>query len=331
MLLLLTLVVPSWGQQKPQYSLYPLNNYLLNPAVSGIEQYADVKVGHRNQWVGIEGAPTTSYLSFHTPIGQPGHKVKGNWKRIRKQRQGRPAFKTAAAKGVQPHHGIGGAILSDRIGPFNRTDLQLSYAYHIPFSEKLTISMGFAGGLMQFGLDVDKVHFANPGDNVLGSGYQTNLRPDLSAGIWAYGSKFYLGTAGTQLLRTRLDFGGANLTDQNRLRHHYFLTGGYRFELSPDVSFVPSIMLKFMQPAPLSVDATARFIFRDRMWLGGSYRQGDAVTGFVGFSLNYLLDISYAYDFNTSPLREFSSGTHELLLGIRLRNRGRVLCPQNMW
>jgi type IX secretion system PorP/SprF family membrane protein len=166
---------------------------------------------------------------------------------------------------------------------------------------------------------------------VLGSGYQTSLRPDLSAGVWVYGKRYYLGISGSQLLRSRLDFGGAALYTQSRLQHHYLMTAGYRWEIMPDISFVPSLLIKWMQPAPLSVDATARFIYRDRLWLGGNYRKDDAVMALVGFSLNYLLDISYSYDLSTSPLREYSRGSHELLVGIRLNNRGRVICPQQMW
>lgn len=61
--LFISIISPdSAAQAKPSYSQYVLNNYILNPGVTGIENYIDVKVSTRNQWTGINGAPVTTYL-----------------------------------------------------------------------------------------------------------------------------------------------------------------------------------------------------------------------------------------------------------------------------
>src|SRR5581483_7837677 len=57
------------AQQKPQYTQYVLNNMLINPAVTGIENYIDVKTGYRSQWTGLQGAPVTSYITASFPFG----------------------------------------------------------------------------------------------------------------------------------------------------------------------------------------------------------------------------------------------------------------------
>ena len=74
-LLLLIVSRPVFAQQQPHYTQYVINNYILNPAVSGIENYTDVKIGHRHQWTGINDAPVTTYLTVHTPIGTQDDRI----------------------------------------------------------------------------------------------------------------------------------------------------------------------------------------------------------------------------------------------------------------
>src|SRR6187551_3748479 len=69
-LLLLVITTASFAQQKPHYTQYILNNYILNPALSGIENYTDVKMSVRDQWVGLNGSPKTIYFSAQEPIGK---------------------------------------------------------------------------------------------------------------------------------------------------------------------------------------------------------------------------------------------------------------------
>jgi type IX secretion system PorP/SprF family membrane protein len=73
--LLLLGMLKSFAQQKPYYTQYILNNYILNPALSGIENYTDLKLSYRNQWTGIDGAPVTVYLSAHKPIGKKDYRT----------------------------------------------------------------------------------------------------------------------------------------------------------------------------------------------------------------------------------------------------------------
>src|SRR3978361_1571347 len=66
--LIILMVNFAHAQMRPGYTQYVLNNYIINPAVAGIENYTDVKLSHRHQWVGIDGAPVTTYLTIHGPL-----------------------------------------------------------------------------------------------------------------------------------------------------------------------------------------------------------------------------------------------------------------------
>src|SRR5688572_24453499 len=129
------------GQQKPQYTQYILNNYILNPALSGIENYTDVKISGREQWAGLNGAPRTMYLSAHTALGKKDYKSSvTSFGMEGENPRGSSYWENYTASA--PHHGIGFSILNDKTGLYNRFSMNLSYAYHIGLSPKTNLSAG---------------------------------------------------------------------------------------------------------------------------------------------------------------------------------------------
>ncbi len=330
--LLLILILTNttlFAQQLPQYSLYMVNNYLLNPAISGIEDYADIRTGYRNQWTAIEGAPSTYYLSAHAPLGKNINLTSpaaGNSKR-------RPAFAAYQKQNnkyrkVRSHHGIGGLLQVDRIGPFSLTEGYVSYAYHILLTPGIKLSLGLAAGGVQYVFRGSDLILANPNDNAVGN--QQFIKPDMSAGLWLYADDFYLGAASSRLLGNA-SFNGDLFAEKNTFTKHYFFTGAYKITPTTKIALIPSIMVKWMPSAPVSVDYNLRVTYADAIWGGISYRQYDAFTFLVGITANHTFDFGYAYDTGVSSLGQLSAGSHEFILGIRLRNRFKVHCPQNLW
>ncbi|MFN8358105.1 MAG: type IX secretion system membrane protein PorP/SprF [Spirosomataceae bacterium] len=322
-----------WAQQKPHYSQYMMNGYLLNPALSGIEDYMDVKTGYRNQWSGFGGEPTTFYLSAHGALNKPDRTSVGalpvrgnNGRRI-------PKAKYNPYQVVPGHHGVGMMLVSDKTGPTSRTSFALSYAYHLPLRNGMKLSLGASGGLTQHTLDFDKITLANPVDPVTQQGKVNTTQPDVNIGAWLYTRQWYVGASANQILAKKLDFTGNQGSYQwlGQLYTHYFVTAGYRAELSEDWAFSPSVMVKYVRPTPLSFDINAKLFFRDRFWFGGSYRHKDAVVGLVGFNVNYLINIGYSYDYVLSSINTVAKGSHEVVIGIMLNNKQRILCPVHMW
>src|SRR5690348_11304459 len=108
-----------FAQQRPQYTQYILNNYILNPALSGIENYADVKISSRDQWIGLNGAPRTMYLTFHAPIGKKDYKTSATSFQVPGENpRGKNYWENYTAS--EPHHGIGFSIVNDATGLYNR-------------------------------------------------------------------------------------------------------------------------------------------------------------------------------------------------------------------
>jgi type IX secretion system PorP/SprF family membrane protein len=306
------LAMQAMAQQRPQYSQYMLNNFLLNPAITGIEDYADVRFSNRRQWVGIDGAPTTYYVSAHTPLNKG---AAGN------------RYHRALA-----HHGVGASVHTDKTGPLRRTGVNFSYAYHLPITTSINVSAGAAAGIIRNSINAGELKFTNPNDPLIGGGDVNNSIFDLNLGLWVYSRNFSVGVSGAQLLENAGSFQSPESRNPAlELQRHYFVTGSYRFEPVERLDVIPSVMLKLADPSPASIDASVRVLYDERFWVGGSYRHKDALVGMVGVYVSPLLDVSYSYDATTSTLNRVSAGTHEIVVGFKLLNNNRIICPQWVW
>ncbi|ARS34152.1 PorP/SprF family type IX secretion system membrane protein [Pontibacter actiniarum] len=316
------------GQQKPQYSQYSINNYLLNPAIAGIEEYADVKIGSRSQMTGMEGEPTTFYLSAHAPLG---YTSKGAGRK--RGNRSTPSFGGRNQGGrvsqqFRPHHGLGILAVRDRFGAFSRTEASLAYAYHLGLSRDVRLSGGLSMGLIQQHLRSDELTFANPADAAKSD--WNMVKPNLSLGLWLYGSNFYIGTSVTQLMGNSTNFDNS-VEDRNLLYEHYFLTAAYKFDITEQVSLIPSVMAMWLQPLPGSLDFNLRAVYDNRLWVGGTYRQNGNYAVLAGVTINHIFDLGYAYDRGVPAFNGMGSGNHEVVVGMRIFNKAKVLCPSNLW
>jgi type IX secretion system PorP/SprF family membrane protein len=318
------------AQQKPQYTQYMLNNYLLNPAVSGIENYTDFKAGFRSQWTGLNGAPVTSYISLSAPLGQNFLYQDPNYTSNEVQNPlGRLATRDYMA--AEPHHGIGGMIISDRTGPITQTSINATYAYHLGLTSKLNLSVGVMAGINRISLDLNEVKLQNPDDAAVYNGNTNQSKPDLGVGVWAYSGNYYLGASVQQLVKQTITFGDKSVYNQSKTVPHYFFTGGYKIFLDDEITLLPSVLFKMVDPAPVSYDINLKLAFSNKLWVGGSYRHNDAKSAMVGININSVINVNYSYDFTSSSLRTVSNGSHEIVLGILLNNRNKVISPQRTW
>ena len=170
---------------------------------------------------------------------------------------------------------------------------------------------------------------SNPSWN--NSGEINSLKPDFGAGIWVYSADFFIGVSAQQIIPQKIYFSENTVKQQSKLVPHLFATAGYRMFVNDDISVIPSVMLKYVQPTPVQFDLNAKFQYRDLLWVGGGYRIKDGFTGLVGLNVSNTFNVSYSYDYTTSPLNTVSKGTHEIVLGFLLGNKYGDWCPRNVW
>ena len=327
----------AFAQAKPFYTQYILNNYILNPGITGIENYTDVKLSYRNQWAGINGAPVTTYLSIHGPLGKKDTRTSATSFQVPGENPGGP--KAWDDYAVSPaHHGIGLQAINDKAGYINRWSVSASYAYHKPLGVKTSLAAGLNVGVTSVNLDRSKIEWGSldPNDPAVGynSGAISKIKPEIGAGIWLYSARYFLGVSVLNIIPGKAKF----VTDDKYGTYYtpnYFATAGYRFAMTEDISVLPSVMVQYWQPQLTSIHANVKMQYRDFLWIGGSYRFADLVGGYsamVGVNISNTFNISYAYEnATTSRLQTYTRGTHEVVLGFLLGNKYGDSCPRMVW
>lgn len=273
------------AQQLPQYTQYMLNDFAINPAVAGKNEFADVRSNNRYQWVGITDAPRTYVLTVHGPM----------------------KFKNM---------GLGMNLFTDIVGPTRRVGLNFSYAYHIKINESTKVALGLSAGILQWGIDGHKLQLHDAGDDNLLTQYQTVYVPDFGGGVLLHNKKYYIGISVPQLYQSKINL-YPGVENKGKLVTHLNVNGAYTFDLDDEFQIEPSFLLKYVTPAPMKLDVGVRGIYKEQVWLGVAYRHHDAVTALIGYLYKNYLMIGYSYDFSTTNIRKYSSGTHEVMLGLR--------------
>ena len=272
------------AQQDPQYTQYMYNMNVVNPAYAGSRGTLSLGLLGRTQWTSIDGAPKTFTFDAHAPLGK---KV-----------------------------GMGLSVIADEIGPAKEQNIYVDFSYTLNLSEKGKLAFGLKGGVTL--LDVNLLDIVLPqtstGADDLFNENINDAFPNFGAGAYYYTDKFYVGFSTPNILKsTHLDKDNINTKAAEEV--HYFLTSGYVFDLSSTLKFKPSVMLKGVTGAPLSIDVNANFLLYDRFELGASYRVDDALSALFNFGVTADFRIGYAYDYTISDYsNSVTGGSHEIIL-----------------
>jgi len=273
------------AQQLPQFSQFMFNQYAYNPAYAGVKPSWEAVTNNRYQWSGITDAPRTFTLSAQGP------------------------FKKESMA-------IGGYVYTDNVGPTRRLGFQTSYSYHVRLSETIQLSFGLSLGFNQWILDADKVTTYHPGDFYFSNGLLKSTDFDGSFGLYLYHDNWHFGAAVAQMLHNKISFLSTQTGSESYMEDHFYIHGGYTFRLGEDWEIDPMALLKIGLPAPLKLDVSLRTTYKKTVWVGFGYRTNDAVTAMLGYCYRNTLRIGYSYDFTTTDLKNYSSGTHEIMLGF---------------
>lgn len=312
---LLTLAFSSFGQQIPQYSQYLRNQFMANPAAAGTYDFTDITLSGRSQWTGFDNAPMTSYLSIAAPIGRR-EKVRYD-----------PGIRTGSGIVKNPEvgtgkikHAIGGQVLADQYGAFQKMQFAGTYAIHLPLSKKVNMSFGAKVGLSNNSFIQSRAVVNDPtNDKTYVDFTSNNSRKnilDLGAGLYVYSNKFFFGIAADQLTKSMVSFGSASANFDPQM--YFNATGGIKLNVNDNITITPAFIVKYMTPAPISIEGTLQVEYKEWLWAGVSYRNTDAIVGMVGLNINKKLKFGYSYDYSISRFNQYSTGGHELVLGIML-------------
>ncbi|RMA58455.1 PorP/SprF family type IX secretion system membrane protein [Ulvibacter antarcticus] len=291
------------AQQDPQYTQYMYNTEVVNPAYAGSRDALSIGFLGRTQWVSFDGAPKTGTITLNTPIGS------------------------------MDNMGLGLAIVHDRIGPGDESNINVDYSYSINTSDDSELSFGIKAGLDILNVDYTRLNIADQNDPRFQNSIDNKLQPQIGAGIYYNTQKFYAGLSVPNFLTTQ-HFDESSLTNTQSSavaaeRLHYFLIAGYVFEISDNLKFKPATLVKAVSGSPLQWDASANFLINDKFTVGAAYRWSAAISAMLGFQASDEFFIGFGYDYQSTDIEKYSDGSYELMLRYEVfKKPERVLTPR---
>lgn len=280
-IVIIMLPILSIGQQHAQFTQYMYNTISINPAYAGSREIMVINLLNRNQWVGVNGAPITQTFSAHTSL--PNTRL-----------------------------GVGLSFLNDELG-YEKTTYayaDVSYTLNINKFDAYKIAFGIKVGASKYDLDNalldDPIYGSDPFLNTINYKWM----PNIGAGIYYRGESLYIGLSAPKLI----NYKNENLEYVSLDRVSYFFKGGYLLDVHKNLKFKPTFLVKYTDGAPISLDFSTLFFINEKLWLGTSYRLNDSFGALVNFKIATGLYVGYAYDFITSDLNPYTSGSQEIMI-----------------
>jgi len=292
-----------FAQQDAQYTQYMYNMNILNPAYAGSNAgVINISLLGRMQWVEVPDAPKTTTLSVHSSIaGQMG---------------------------------LGLSILADKIGPINEQFVFVDYSYTLPVGVFDNLALGVKAGASIISANLKELETVSSflGTSATDINFESdinNIKPNFGFGAFYYSDNYYVGLSVPNLLQTTyFEKNGAGNVTNIAKKNHLFLTAGYVFDINYDWKFKPSMMSKAVLGSPLAVDVSANFLYDEAYEIGASYRWDDSVSLLFNAKVTDKLRVGYAYDFTTSSLTDYNSGSHEVIVLFEILTAYEITSPR---
>ena len=297
LILLLLLTLRTEAQQDPMFTQYNFNIQTFNPAYVGTWENAGFLILGRHQWVGMSGAPATYTLSFQTPV----------------------KFQNFA---------LGMNVIADKVGMEKRLGANFDYSYRLRMTNNTNLRLGIKGGVTTYTNNLSEYtgYPGDPADPMFMTDIETKFMPNFGIGAFLSNEIYYVGISSPKILKNKFKNNHSNFSTTAELRH-FFLIGGYVFEVSDYLRFKPTFLARTVWGTSTVFDVTANFLLGEKVWLGANYRTGDSF-GFVGQWIFENLRLGYGFDYTTTPLQSFHHATHEVMVSYELPARRRYSSPR---
>lgn len=290
------ITVSATAQQEPQYTQYMYNTMSVNPAYAGSTGATEAALLYRSQWVGISGAPQTQSFSIHSPLRNE-------------------------------NLGLGLSIVNDKIGPSDELYFDGNFAYSVPLGYEKRLAFGLKAGARMLNIDWSKGRYYDNDDVLLNQNINNQIKLAVGAGIYYYTNKWYVGLSVPSFLKNNYYDDVQESIDYDRM--HFYLMGGYVFDLNPNLKFKPAFLVKAVSGAPITADISANFMIQEKFVIGGAYRTDDSVSILAGFQISPSFFLGYSFDYTVSELNKYNDGSHEIILRYQfVQKQSKIKSPR---
>ncbi len=274
-----------FGQQQTLFTNFINNQYLYNPAYAGVFKGQEYSLNYRQQWAGFSDAPRTAFATGY-----------GTFKK-------------------RPNMAVSGIVMNDRLGLLQRTLLYAGYSYHVKLTKKVNLGFGLSVGGSQYNV---KIYDAKPyptdlDDPFLRSNILNANAFDANAGAYLYSNKFFLSISSLQFASSKINWNNS----VGKLTPHSYISSGYNITLDKKKKewvLQPSALVRFNAPSPTQLEGNLKLTYKELVWLAGAYRHKSTASLIIGTCISKQFTIAYSYDYATTALQKYSSGSHEIML-----------------
>jgi len=281
---LITASIQAMTQQEIQISQYMFNGLVLNPAYAGTHPYFSASLLHRSQWVKFDNAPTTQTFCIDGPVAN--NKI-----------------------------GVGLTFSNDQLGVTKQQEVGLNVAYKVALAKGyLSAGLRLAGA--NYSANLSDVVIWDTDDAVFANNISNEMALKAGFGLYYYERNWFVGASIPTLYSSDKKILPENSEINRFFENHYYLNAGMVYEANPVLAIKPSILVKYENAAPMTVDVNCNLLFFQKFWLGAGWRSGDALVAMAELNITPQLRLGYAYDYTLSEIRNYSNGSHEIMLGF---------------
>jgi len=296
LVLLFILCVKANAQFDPMFTQYMNNEMFINPAYAGTRNAISASILYRDQWVGIPGSPKTQTFSIHSPVGE--------------------------------NCGLGVSVMNESIGITKQMRVNGTYSFRIETGNYSHLSFGLQGGIIDHQEDRSQLLLIHENDQIFAP-IPNVMVPNSGCGLYYYSDRFYVGFSIPRLIKNTVRSTGQVINTTSMKDWHFYLTSAMVMELSDNLKFKPSIMIKQVYGAPVQAELSLQGLVADFWWIGAAYRSGDAVSAITGFQLSPQLRFFYSFDYSLTKLQQYASGSHEVTIGYDFSfKKKRIVSPR---
>jgi len=279
------------AQQQPHNTQFMYYKLGYNPGFAGSQESPCVSMIVREQWLGLDGAPSVQALTFNMPL-------------------------------MNQRVGIGANLMRHSIGITTVYDVDMAYSYRLRLGQGM-LGIGAQGTLRSFSNNFNETIAiqSKPGDQTIPANNENKFMFNFGAGVYYNTDRFYLGVSTPRLLKNNIDFNSNDNVVSREVEHVYLMTG-YTATVNEDLSIRPQVLFKYAENAPVDADINLNFLIQDKFIAGMTYRLGGNKVNSTGESLDMLfgaqltenLLFAFSYDFTLSDIKDYSSGSIEASL-----------------
>lgn len=293
----------------PIYADYLSDNvYLLHPAAAGIGECGKIRFTARQQWFGVDDAPSLQTLSYHAKTGNESNSAYGM------------------------------ILFNDSNGYHSQIGFQGTYAYHLNMgNENLFNQLSFGLSMSVVQNQVDQRTFRNDPTvtQVIQSDFYYNADFGMAYHYKGFASYF---TVKNLFLAAK---GDLNPNFESLNLRNYIFGASYFFGEEDVFQYEPSLMFQYKELtgekiADINVKVYKK-VKNTQFWAALSYRtsfdgsvfgESQYFTPILGVNFNKFM-IAYTYTQQTGDIVFSNGGFHQISLGLNLlcRKRRASACP----